>query len=172
MFAISNSKIFLSLFLGCIIALSSFDLILDFRNQTSWSHLISEGIILSISLVLFGLIWIQAYRLKKETQILGKELKASREEARLWQEKNQEMIHGLNQSIDEQFNHWKLTRAEKEVALFLLKGLSLKEIAQLREVSERTVRQQSIEIYRKSKLAGRAEFAAFFLDDLMAPLSL
>ena len=51
----------------------------------------------------------------------------------------------------------------------MLKGLSHKEIARLRLTSETTVRQQAAAIYRKSGLASRAELAAFFLEDLLAP---
>ncbi|HVP62222.1 MAG TPA: LuxR C-terminal-related transcriptional regulator [Myxococcaceae bacterium] len=63
----------------------------------------------------------------------------------------------------------RVTEAEREVALLLLKGLSLREIAGLRETSERTVRHQSLAVYRKAGLAGRAELSAYFLEDLLGP---
>jgi DNA-binding NarL/FixJ family response regulator len=50
-----------------------------------------------------------------------------------------------------------------------LKGLSLKDIAQERGVSEKTVKQHNLTIYQKSGLAGRAELSAFFLHDLLIP---
>ena len=78
---------------------------------------------------------------------------------------------GLSQAIDEQLQNWSFTQAEKDIGLLLLKGLSFKEIAELRQTSERTVRQQAGEVYRKSGLAGRNEFAAFFLEDLLLPNS-
>lgn len=56
--------------------------------------------------------------------------------------------------IDEQFGRWKLTGAEKEIAV-------------IRGTSERSTRQQSLLIYQKSGLSGRAELAAFFLEDLL-----
>jgi DNA-binding NarL/FixJ family response regulator len=62
--------------------------------------------------------------------------------------------------------------AEREVALLLVKGLSSNEIATVRATSERTVRQQSQAVYRKAGVAGRAELAAFFLEDLLLPGSL
>ncbi|MGH8595878.1 MAG: LuxR C-terminal-related transcriptional regulator, partial [Gammaproteobacteria bacterium] len=62
------------------------------------------------------------------------------------------------------------TEAEREVALLLLKGLSSKEIAAVRGVSERTVREQSRAIYSKAGLTGRAALSAFFLEDLLAPI--
>jgi len=62
-----------------------------------------------------------------------------------------------------------LTPAEREIALLLLKGLSHKEIATIRSVSETTVRQQARSLYRKAGLSGRNELAAFFLEDLLGP---
>src|SRR5213593_86931 len=42
-------------------------------------------------------------------------------------------------------------------------------VADLRQTSERTVRQQALAIYRKSGLNGRSDLAAFFLEDLLLP---
>lgn len=87
-----------------------------------------------------------------------------------WQQRAQDLLKGLGQAIDDQLDTWHLTPAEKETALFLLKGYSHKEIAQLSEKSERTVRQHAVAVYRKSGLSGRAELSAFFLEDLLLPL--
>lgn len=67
---------------------------------------------------------------------------------------------------------WGLTPAEQDIALLLLKGLSHKEIAQVRAVSETTVRQQARSLYRKAGLSGRSDLAAFFLEDLLGPRDL
>jgi DNA-binding NarL/FixJ family response regulator len=56
------------------------------------------------------------------------------------------------------------------VALLLLKGLSLKEIATVRATSERTVRAQARSLYSKAGLTGRAALSSFFLEDLLAPI--
>jgi DNA-binding NarL/FixJ family response regulator len=50
-----------------------------------------------------------------------------------------------------------------------LKGLSLKEAADVRSTSEKTVRAQAQAIYEKSGLSSRSELSAFFLEDLLAP---
>ena len=42
-------------------------------------------------------------------------------------------------------------------------------MAETRQTSERTVRQQALAVYRKAGLAGRAELAAFFLEDILLP---
>ena len=57
----------------------------------------------------------------------------------------------------------------QKVGLFLLKGLSHKEIAEVRQTSERTIREQARAVYRKSNLSGRPALSAFFLEDLLLP---
>jgi DNA-binding NarL/FixJ family response regulator len=51
----------------------------------------------------------------------------------------------------------------------LLKGHGHKQAAALTGRSERTVRQHAVSIYHKAGLSGRAELAAFFLEDLLLP---
>lgn len=67
-----------------------------------------------------------------------------------------------------QFDAWGLSRSEAEVALLLIKGLSMKEIADAREVKEKTVRSQAATIYAKSGRSGRHELAAYFIEDLFS----
>ena len=74
---------------------------------------------------------------------------------------------GLSDSIGRQFAAWGLTESESDIAMLMLKGLSHKEVGALRNSSAATVRQQAAAIYAKSGLSGRAELAAFFLEDLL-----
>ena len=69
--------------------------------------------------------------------------------------------------LDERFAEWGLTPAEKDVALFAIKGLSLAEIAVLRNTSEGTVKAQTNAIYRKAGVSGRPQLLSLFIDDLM-----
>lgn len=107
----------------------------------------------------------------KLTDSLNENLQLKKE-ASDWKVEAQKYIEGLSQSIDQQLSRWHLTAAEKEVALLLLKGLSLKEIAEIRNTTEKTARVQSIAVYSKSGLSGRSELAAFFLEDLLQPQNL
>jgi DNA-binding NarL/FixJ family response regulator len=104
-------------------------------------------------------------------QQMLRELALAREEGAAWRERVKDLLQGLGSAIDQQFDRWNLTPAEKDVALLLLKGFSHKEVAQLRSRGERTVRQQALAVYRKSKLSGRASLAAYFLEDLLLPSS-
>jgi DNA-binding CsgD family transcriptional regulator len=69
--------------------------------------------------------------------------------------------------MHERFDDWGLTPAERDVAVFALKGLTLAEIAGLRSTSEGTVKAQTAAIYRKAGVSGRAQLLSLFLDDLM-----
>ena len=51
----------------------------------------------------------------------------------------------------------------------MLKGLSHREVAEVRATSEATVRQQALVVYRKSGLRNRSDLSAFFLEDLLLP---
>ena len=88
-------------------------------------------------------------------------------EAEQWQARSKSYLEGLSSLIDQQLTVWSLTPAEREVAFLLLKGLSLKNIAVLRETTEKTSRVQAMAIYAKAGLAGRSELSAFFLEDLL-----
>jgi len=70
-------------------------------------------------------------------------------------------------AIHDQFISWGLTKSEREVALFILKGFTFKEIAIIRDTKEKTVRQQASSIYEKSGVEGRHAFAAWFMEDLL-----
>lgn len=69
--------------------------------------------------------------------------------------------------LEERFVEWGLTPAEKDVALFAIKGLSLAEIAHLRNTSEGTVKAQTNAIYRKAGVSGRPQLLSLFIEDLM-----
>lgn len=70
--------------------------------------------------------------------------------------------------LGERFAAWGLTPAERDVALFAIKGMSTAEIAQLRQTSEGTVKAQTAAIYRKAGVNGRPQLLSLFIEDMMA----
>jgi DNA-binding CsgD family transcriptional regulator len=146
-----------------------FDLVTDAREGALGWHVLVEGIIGGVAL--FGVFYIirgsmeLKHRLEKEI----KDFSDFRKEADAWRAESRKYIDGLSLAIDQQLTKWKLSSAEKEVAFLLLKGLSLKEVAEIRNTTEKTARAQSMAIYAKAGLAGRSELAAFFLEDLLVP---
>jgi DNA-binding CsgD family transcriptional regulator len=69
--------------------------------------------------------------------------------------------------LEERFVEWGLTPAERDVALFAIKGMSTAEISILRATSEGTVKAQTNAIYRKAGVSGRSQLLSLFIDDLM-----
>ena len=69
--------------------------------------------------------------------------------------------------LEERFAEWGLTPAERDVALFAIKGMSTAEISILRATSEGTVKAQTNAIYRKAGVSGRSQLLSLFIDDLM-----
>lgn len=69
--------------------------------------------------------------------------------------------------IEESFAEWGLTPAERDVALFAIKGLTTQDIAKLRSTSEGTVKAQTNAIYRKAGVSGRSQLLSLFIDGLM-----
>lgn len=109
-------------------------------------------------------------RQHEDQMALIQDLEVARVHGQRWRSEARVFINGLGKAMDEQFARWNLTHAEREVALLLMKGLSLKEIAAVRATNERTVRSQARTLYSKAGLSGRAALSAFFLEDLLAPV--
>lgn len=161
------------------------DLFFDYLEGAGFSHIGLEGVVLVLALsgtVGFARRWLALWReaeearaeasaLRGEARELEAALSLQREEAERWKSEAKDLIEGLGAAIDRQFERWGLTPAEREIGLLLLKGLSHQEIADLRRVSERTVRQQAQSLYKKAGLAGRADLSAYFLEDLLVPRS-
>lgn len=157
--------------------LAAFDISADLREGTTMGHVVIEGGILLVALLgaafmtrRLVLTLRRARATQKEALALVAQLEETRAEADRWRREARDLMRGLGEALDQQFDRWNLTPAEKEVALLLLKGLSLREIANARSVTEATARQQARAVYRKAGLSGRHDLAAFFLEDLMLPI--
>ena len=162
--------------LGGSAALMVLDGLTDLREGGSLGHVAVEGLVAllcaaGVVLILRQLAAAQRHtrQARADAAALGERLAASRAEAARWRAEAEDLMRGLGAAIDAQFARWQLSPAEAEIALLMLKGLSHKEIAALRSVSEATVRQQARSIYRKAGVSGRNELTAFFLEDLMLP---
>lgn len=160
-----------------------FDVVVDMKQGVGIDHLMHE-----IALWIFSMLgaffqfrivkWqsneMTGYREKiTELGLINANLNQKiKEEQMDFQQKIGHLSSEFLSYIDAQFNQWSFSRGEKEIALLLIKGLSMKEIAEIRGSNENTVRQQASQIYRKSQLGGRMELSAFFLDDLLAQSNL
>jgi DNA-binding CsgD family transcriptional regulator len=157
--------------IAALVVLMLVDMLGELAEGTSVFHVVVEGSAIVAGLVAVGTILRRLRASLRETHGLREQLATSRADAERWAREARNLIDGLSGAIDDQLERWELSAAEKDIALLLLKGLEHKEIAELRGVSETTVRQQARSLYRKASLAGRHELAAFFLEDLLGPRS-
>ena len=72
------------------------------------------------------------------------------------------------QLLNENFDEWALTPSERDVALLAIKGLSLAEIADVRDTKQGTIKAQCNAIYQKAGVSGRPQLLCLFIEELMA----
>ena len=154
--------------LGTIIG-GAIDLYLDAPDTWRSPHVIYEVGLIVTAMATSALLWRGWWRSRVELSATQRILAEHAAEREAWRANADAALAGFGRAIDERFDRWNLTPTEREIALMLLKGRSHKQIAYETGRSERTVRQHAVAIYQKSGLGGRAELAAFFLDDLMLP---
>lgn len=145
------------------------DLIMDEPQELLSPHVIFEASLILGALTMAVLLWVGWWRAERAAAELRTSLEEKTSERDAWRSSAQKALDGLGEAIHAQFQEWELSEAEGEVALLLLKGHSHKSVAKLTGRSPQTARQHASAVYRKSGLGGRAELAAFFLEDLMLP---
>ena len=143
-----------SLLFAAIAVLMVADMASDAGTGANRLHLMGEALVMVAAFAGVGLLW-RGWR--------AAEARAAQLDVDL------DALQGLGVAIDAQFERWKLTPAEREIGLLLLKGLSHREVAEIRQTTEVTVRQQSLTLYRKAGLRSRSDLSAFFLEDLLLP---
>ncbi|HEX6064409.1 MAG TPA: helix-turn-helix transcriptional regulator, partial [Longimicrobiales bacterium] len=146
------------------------DLYLDRPEHWLTLHVVFELIMIAGALIFMTAFWLGWWRSRGEAARLRQSLEQRRVERDAWKANAEKSLEGLGVAIERQFQQWRLTPAESDVALLLLKGYSHKHIAADTGRSERTVRQHATTVYGKAGLASRAELAAFFLDALRLPV--
>jgi hypothetical protein len=101
---------------------------------------IVPGVLVGVGVVL---LFRMSYQQREEQLALLRDLEVARLQGQRWRNESRALLAGLGEAIDSQFSRWNLTEAERDVALLLLKGLSLKEAAAIRATTEQTIRAQA-----------------------------
>jgi DNA-binding CsgD family transcriptional regulator len=144
-----------------------YDLVIDLSYGTTTGHLVAEALMIMMSLSVITWLLLNLHLQKKELEQIRQEIAEAKNRRMQMGAEGQEVRSKLSEIIRQQFQNWQLTGGEQEVALLLLKGLSFKEIAAVRDTHEKTVRQQASAIYRKSGVNGRHAFSAWFIEDFL-----
>lgn len=149
---------------GLVTIAEAVDTYLDFRAEG-----LSPSVLLDLSMVVLvggGLLYI--------TRSLTSLLLAARSESakahadlQTFRARNEDIIFAMRDAIHAQLQTWGLSRAEKRVAEFLIRGYPTRRIAAMLDRSERTIRNQAISVYRKAGMTSRGDLAAFFLQEIL-----
>lgn len=165
--ALRPKEIFFLSLLSVIILLSVIDIVMDYFDGASNSHMLLEFIVVIFSF--FGVAylineirerWNDLDALQEQLGVIHEDLSKSKQQLK-------NVGSQFGEIINEQFSKWDLSPSEREVAMLLLKGLSFEEITKIRGTKEKTIHQQATSIYKKSNVNGRHEFAAYFYEDFL-----
>lgn len=125
-----------------------------------------EKTILAGVMIAAALLVVRLEAVASDTDTLRADIAHARREGAEWRAQSRRLMETLSDAIQAQFDRWSFTPAESDIAGLILKGLSLRDIAELRHTTEPTIRQQAQGVYRKSGLSNRAQLSAYFLEDL------
>lgn len=150
-----------------IIVLIMVDVYDDYKENSSFLHI-------SMELLLSGLAMLTLFFLTKSWISQNQRLKDAKiqinEQSEHISYQSQKLVAAkkdFQQVINEQFKRWRLSKTEQATALLLIKGLSHLEIAKIRSLKEKTIRQQASQVYQKAGLSGRHALSAWFFEDFL-----
>lgn len=127
-------------------------------------HQILEAIIISLILTLLILV---KFLYKFSIGMLKQDLEKNQNKLNSYKNKYRKAISEIKKGIEEQMDLWQLTNEEKKVAKLLILGYTFKQIAGILNKKEKTIRNQSLSIYKKSGMIGRSDLAGYFLSDFL-----
>ncbi|GAC27393.1 helix-turn-helix transcriptional regulator [Brumicola pallidula] len=157
----------ITIILILIMLLNGLDVLVDIELGVPLWHILQEASLVLLSALGATLLILHMRKKNQSLHHLAKNLADANMQITVLNSKIKDERKRYSLVIKEQFESWSLTLGEQQVALLLLKGLSLKEIASVRNTKEMTARQQASSIYAKSGLVGRHEFSAWFLEDFL-----
>ncbi len=158
----------LILLLFTITFLNMIDVVTDVDLGVPLWHILEESaIVLMSGLMGIFLIW-ENHRKRKDLLKVKQQLSESKLALANITDEMQKARQQYGETIHRQFIQWQLTKGEQEIALLLLKGLSFKEIGEVRDTKEKTIRQQASTIYQKAGVGGRHDLAAWFFEDFLS----
>jgi len=136
----------------------------DMGRGANILHILQEATVSVFSLsLLLMLLWNAKVTTRRNAQLLKE-----RDQAIIYSmQASKELISAkrhFGEEIVKQFSRWGLTDSESDIALFTLKGYSAKEIANFRNASDKTVRNQLTSVYKKSATTSKVSFIAWFME--------
>lgn len=158
--------LFFLVLLTCYTTYEVYDELVDLGHGESPLIAWVEILIVSASLGFIFYITRLLYQNVTQQEKMAKTLHQVKQQLHSSNQRLQQGKEAFRKTIDWQLNEWQFTQAQKEIAILLLRGLTVKEIADQRHVQEKTIRNHLSAIYDKSGLPGRHVFCSWFLEGL------
>jgi len=143
------------------------DIIADLQLDIPAWHIMQESILVLLTVI--GTVYLSNDLMRRSRQVKALAYRLAQADKQIDNMSSQmrSARQDYSQAVASQFNTWGFTKSEQQVAFLLLKGLSFKEIAEVRQTKEKTVRQQASSIYGKAEVDGRHTFCAWFMEDFI-----
>jgi hypothetical protein len=156
------------------VALVASVLVLDFINDLAGGELELHdlGEVLGIVVAMTGLLlmWRMVNRSRAEARQLRAVLDGDRADLERCRRHAAGMRCGVDAYVHRQLDALDLSPGEREIAVLLLRRLSLEAIAEARRVSFSKVHEQAVAVYRKAGVDGPAELAARLVEGILLPV--
>lgn len=162
-----KKDVFIIILLLLITLFKLFDIFADLQlNIPAW-HIFQESVLVVLTIVGSIYLGFDLIRSSRQVKALGFKLAKADKQINNMSSQMRAARQEYSLTIAAQFNTWGFTKSEQQVALLLLKGLTFKEISEVRLTKEKTVRQQASTIYSKAQVDGRHTLCAWFMEDFI-----
>lgn len=158
-----------TVFVVIVFGTSAAEIISEFADGETIGSMVDDVSRFAFSAVVLVIFVFEHFAHQRALRDLRGQLSAARGQLARLDPQTQKLASQYRAVMQKQFDAWRLTASEQDVVIMLLKGLSFREIADLRETREKTVRQQASSVYGKAGVASRNELAAWFFEDMLEP---
>lgn len=158
----ANTLKYVTIFLIVSVAFFIFDVLSDIYERLIASN--SPGL-LDLTHLLFEIL--SAAALILAIKILVRQMRGLQEKNDR-QSQSLSFLRGeMDRFVRGKFDEWNLSPAERDIAMYILKGLSVADIATARATAEGTVKAQTSNIFRKTGVSSRTELMSLFMDEFL-----
>lgn len=160
-----------SVFVLFVFASSAIEIAYEFGDGETIVTMADDILWFVVSAVVLTVLLYERRQQQIELGYLSGQLSSARGKLAKLDAKSKELASQYRAVMQKQFEAWSLSASEQDIVILMLKGLSFREIAALRQTRDKTVRQQASSIYRKAGVSGRNELIAWLFDDLLEPVT-
>ncbi|WP_343559481.1 helix-turn-helix transcriptional regulator [Kiloniella sp. b19] len=158
-----------TVFVVFVFGMSAVEIVIEFSAGETVAAMADDLARFAISALVLAVFVYEQYEQRKSIEMLRLQISKARGQLADLDADTKEIANQYRRVMQKQFDAWGLTASEQDIVIGILKGLSFREIAGLRETREKTVRQQASSVYRKAGVCGRNELTAWFFEDMLDP---